>query len=357
MTRLTRSAKARLRSLIALVLVMLAASGCAGASTSRGSSSPPASPDSAILTVLTTRQAMPEVVARGLGQPDKIRFIYAADEFDLGRRLEAGADPDLIVVRTDGPVTPDIIDDAVRPIAVGRIARWSDIRSGYRSLMDRGGDIDIVPVVTDHLGLIVPMHEPDHARSYADLFAASNRGRLELPDNAAMVFQAAAMALGYNAGRPLGARASERVRILLKGRRRWLRGTWQDPAVAGRSFARGEIDATLGTPGDLRRMERSGVRLRLVAPREGTLVSFIGVAIGRHAAHPGAAHAFISRLLQTRTQVAMARATGTLPVCPATASDATRDTAARLVLLEPELVHTDWVQTWYSVKTGLACCL
>jgi spermidine/putrescine-binding protein len=365
MTCLTCSAAARPASWVALVLVILAASGCAGASGSRGTITPEASPESAVLTVLTTRQAMPEVVARGFGGPGEVRLIYAADEFDLGRRLEAGAHPDLIVVRTDGAVAPDIIADAVRPIDAGRIAGWSGIESGYRSLVGPEGGVYLVPVVSEHLGLIVREGKPDHARSYSDLFAASSRGRLELPDNAAVAFQAAAMALGFDAGQALGARASERVRILLKGQRRWLRAAWRDPALAGRSFARGEIDVTLGTQADLRRMERFGVSLRMVVPREGTLVSFVGVAIGRNAAHPDAAYAFISYLLRPRTQVAMALGTRALPVCTAAASLATPGAAARLrsapvgrvVLLEPELAHTDWIQTWYAVKTGLACCL
>jgi ABC-type Fe3+ transport system substrate-binding protein len=323
------------------------------------------------LTVLTTRNAMPTVVAQGFRAHHpgvELRLTYATDEFDLGRRLEAGASPDLVVVRTDSDVAPAVIGDAVRPAEVERIAGWRSIGPVYRSLAGRDGVVHLVPVVAERVGLIVRAGADDHPRSYADLLAPRYRGRLALPDNAAVAFQAAALALGFDAGHELRARESEQVRILLKGHRRWLRAAWREPALAGRLFAGGQIDVTLGTQADLRRMERSGASLRLVAPREGTLVSLLGCGVGRRAAHPDAAYAFISYLLEPRTQVAMALGTGTLPVNAAAVSVAAPRKADRLglgapggagraVLLEPELAHTDWIQTWYAVKTGLACCL
>lgn len=356
---------------LALLLIALMAPGCGAAAERRSAASPLPSPETGALTVLTTRNAMPKVVAQGfrVHHPGvELRLTYATDEFDLGRRLEAGARPDLVVVRSDSDVAPAVIGDAVRPVEVERIAGWRSIEPVYRGLAGRDGVVRLVPVVAEQVGLIVRAGPDDHSRSYADLFAPRFRGRLALPDNAAVAFQAAALALGFDAGQELDARESEQVRILLKGHHRWLHAAWRDPELARRLFAGGQIDVTLGTRADLRRMERSGVRLRLVAPREGTLVSLLGCCVGRRAAHPDAAYAFISYLLEPRTQVAMALGTGTLPVTAAAASVATARAAVRLglgapgrpsraVLLEPELAHTDWVQTWYAVKTGLACCL
>ena len=365
-----RGAK-RLASWIALVLVALTVPGCGGAAERRSGASPLPSPDAGALTVLTTRGALPKTVSQGFRAHYPgvdLRLTCATDEFDLGRRLEAGARPDLIVLRSDGDVSLAVIDEAVRPVEVERVTRWNSIGADYRNLADRDGVIRLVPVAASRLGLIVRAGADDDPRSYADLFTPRYRGRLALPDNAAVAFQAAAMALGFDAERGLGARESEQVRILLKGHHRWLRAAWRDPARAGRLFANGQIDVTPGTQADLRRMERSGVSLRLVAPREGTLVSLLGCAVGRRAAHPDAADAVISYLLEPRTQVAMALGTGMFPVNAAAASVAAPRTAARLgiaapgqagrtLLLEPELAHTDWIQTWYAVKTGLACCL
>jgi spermidine/putrescine-binding protein len=356
---------------VVLVLVALTVAGCGGAAERRSSASPLPSPESGALLVLTTRGAMPQVVARGFRAryPGvELRLTYATNEFDLDRRLEAGARPDLVVVRSDGDVAPAVIGDAVRPVDVERIAGWRSIGPAYRSLAGRAGVIPLVPVAAARLGLIVRAGAGDYPRSYAGLFAARYRGRIALPDNAAVAFQAAALSLGFDAGRELGARESEQVRILLKGHHRWLRASWRDATLAGRLFADGQIDVTLGTQADLRRMERSGVSLRLVAPREGTLVSLLACGMGRRAVHPAAAYTFISYLLEPRAQVALALGTGMFPVNAAAASVAPPRTAARLgvgapgrsgrtLLLEPELAHTDWIQTWYSVKTGLACCL
>jgi len=366
--RAVRCDAARPACWLALILVALTMPGCGGAAERRSDASPSPSPQPGALTVLTTRNAMPRTVAQGFRAQHpgvELRLTYATDEFDLGRRLEAGAHPDLVVVRTDSDVAPAVVDDAVRPVDVERIAGWRSIGPAYRSLAGRDEVVRLVPVVAEQTGLIVRAGLDDQPRSYADLFAPRYQGRLALPDNAAVAFQAAALALGFDAGRELGARESEQVRILLKGHHRWLRAAWRDPALAGRLFANEQIDVTLGTQADLRRMERPGVSLRMVPPREGTLVSLLGCGVGRRAAHPDAAYAFISYLLEPRTQVALALGTGMVPVNAAAASVAAPHAAARLrvgapgrvVLLEPELAHTDWVQTWYSVKTGLACCL
>ena len=362
--------------LIALLLLgvsALAATGCGGRSSpspQATAGSPAAAPGK--LTVLATRGTLPRsVVARFRARFPAVtlRVVVTKNGITAQQLLRSGLSADLIAVRSDDATGELTRSGALQPVATDRIAAWPNLFPAFRDLAGAGRDaVAVVPVGAGEVGIISRAGLRLAPRSFTELFGERFRGRLAFPDNSSIAVQAAALALGYDAGGELSERQWERVRILLKGRRHWFRGFWQDVAAAGRLFADGRIDVTVGTQGEMLRMERAGVDLRFVPAREGSLVWLGGFGISRGAADPEAALAFIEYLLEPRTQAEIAVRGRMLAVSELAVDELSQevvrshglDRPARLanaIPIAPELDHVEWVQTWYAVKTGLTCCL
>jgi spermidine/putrescine-binding protein len=297
-----------------------------------------------------------------------LRVVTVKNAVYAAQRLRGGLRADLIAARSDDNADDLVRERYLQPVDGARLAPWPDVYPVFRDFASSGGRTYLTPVTAGEIGIISRVGSPAAPRSFASLFRSRFKGRLAFPDNAAVAVQAASLALGFDAATKLTERQDERVRILLKGKRHWFRAFWDDPRVAGRLLASGTVDATVGTRAQMMVMERAGANLRFAPAREGQLISMDGFGIASSTSDPAAAYAFLAFLLEPKTQARLVVRTHALAVNRATRTGLPAGVVTRLgldapehfshpVLIAPQLDHVDWIQTWYAVKTGRACCL
>ncbi len=360
-----------LRARAALVGVcVLLCGACATSGRPTGQALPGVAPSSpgardVLVWALPGRSALPLAAALGDTVPTvRVSTVAAAGGEAAAGRLAAGGRPDLIETCTNAGLARLARAGLLQPIDPARIEQWARLYPVLKELpgVVVDGKVYMVPLVADVTGIIYERAgTPAPPRSFTDLFAKRNKGRLGFADDSALATAVAALDLGFADPSRLTAEQVDAVAIYLKRYRKHFRSFWFDPANLAAAFKDGHVRIATGDYATFLELRRRGAPVAFALAREGQPLRACGLVIPKRAGDPGAAYALINALLQPAAQMRLAGGDGRQAVnrdalaasAPSTAADRGFDLLSRLekpVPLLSELDHPDWLQTWYEVK-------
>lgn len=294
----------------------------------------------------------------------RVATVAAAGGEAAAGRLAAGGRPDLIETCTNEGVARLARAGLLQPIDTARIQQWARLYPALKELpgVVVDGRVYMVPLVADVTGIIYnPVRTPAPPRSFRDLFAPRNAGRLGFADDSALATAVAALDLGFADPSRLTADQVDAVAIYLKRYRKQFRSFWLDPANLAVAFKDGHVRVATGDYATFLDLRRRGAPVAFVLAREGQPLRACGLVIPKRAGNPDAAYALINALLLPAAQARLAAGAGRQAAnrdaraasAVSTAADRGIDLLARLqkpVPLLSELDHPEWLQTWYEVK-------
>jgi hypothetical protein len=353
-----------------LVIIIGAHNGREVSSASDGrevsSASAPADSSRSALTLLTTDTRLYRTLTDRLkteGACPKVTVRAVEGTAGLAAALAASPAPDLVLTDV-GQLEAVARVGALSPLPPASRARLPHDAS-WRSL-DAGGDEDAggtaLLIAARPVGLIFDARRSPAPRAgYAELFSADNTGKVALPNDAAAVVEAAAIAAGASRPPHLSAADLTAAAIVIQahGGRQYA-GFFSTPQELAALFRRGATLA-LGTPEQADFLRDSGIGAGFVLPKDRQLVRMACLAVTSSCLDPDGATRLAAALLSRRTQSVLARDTLLVPAAAvgSTSSGASESEASlktmdirHPVALLSAVDRPWWQAVWYKIKAG-----
>jgi hypothetical protein len=328
--------------------------------------STPADSSRSILTLVTTEKRLYRTLTDTLGTQDtwpKITVRAVEGATGLASALAASPAPDLVLtdvgkleaVAHVGVLSP--LPSALRARLV-HDASWRPLNAAGDE--DAGGTALLVAV--QPVGLIFDARRiPAPQADYAELFSAGNTGKVALPNDAAAVVEAAAIAAGASRPPHLSADDLTAAAIVMQAHRgRQYAGFFSTPRELAALFRRG-ASLALGTPEQAEYLRDSGVEAGFVLPRNRQLVRMVSLAVTSSCVDTDGATRLAAALLSRSTQSVLARDTLLVPAS-AVGSNSSGASDNEVSLKTTDIGHPVallsadgrpwWQAVWYKIKAG-----
>ncbi len=312
------------------------------------------------------------IAAAGFDQPGRCPLPiamkvqpYAFGE-DVLVDLSAGRRADIVEVCSNETAERLARQGLLQPLDTSRIAQWDRVYPVLKDLpgVIVDGKVYMVPLTASVTGIVYdPAETARPPDSFGDLFSARYKGRLGFPDDAALAFQIAALALGLPDPEVLTAEQAVAVKVHLRHYEEHYRSFWHDLDNLASAFRTGRVVIAAGDRRTASELERRGAPVAFALAAEGQPLAACGLAITTQARDLEAAYALIDYCLRPATQALLATSSGDMaanrdaatlvkPVDRARLGLADLEHLSRPVARVPELEHIDWIQAWYEVKKG-----
>jgi ABC-type Fe3+ transport system substrate-binding protein len=331
------------------------------------SASAPADSSRSVLTLLTTEPRIYRTLGATLateGACPEVAVRTVEGTAALAAALAASPAPDLVltdigkleVVARAGVLSP--LPPALRA-RLPHDAPWRPLNVGG----DEDGGGAALLIAARPVGLIFDTRRTSAPRAgYAELFSADTPGKVALPNDAAAVVEAAAIAAGASRPPHLSAADLTAAAIVMQARGgRQYAGFFSTPRELAALFKRGATLA-LGTPEQAEYLRKNGVWAGFVLPKDRQLVRMACVAVTTSCLDPDGAGRLAAALLSPRTQSVLARSTLFVPaVAVGSASSGASEGEVALKTGEDvshpvAVLSADdrpwWQAVWYKIKAG-----
>lgn len=223
---------------------------------------------------------MAQYQAKHGGLPD---YTIFGEEEEALQKLRAGFRPD-----TAAPCSysvPRWRDAGVlAPIDVGRLTNWPDLVPALKDMrgMNTEEGVFFVPIdwgnssVLYRADLVDPAYQTDH--TWKILWDERYAGRLGMFDSIDGAVAVAGLVAGFrDAAYAMNDEQLKVARDLLAQQRPLLRFYWTDVTAVDQGLASGELVATYGWNGSLKRVRDQGLDVRMMTPKEGILTWVCGL--------------------------------------------------------------------------------
>ncbi|MEZ5077640.1 MAG: extracellular solute-binding protein [Solirubrobacterales bacterium] len=279
---------------------------------------------------------------------------------EAAAKLAGGFSADVVEVCLD-EATPLLDRGLLRPLDTEAVTEWDEIAfHEAEGVRDEGGAI-MAPLSAGPHGVIYNTEEIDGGiDSYADLYDPAYEGRTAIEgDYALPPVAVSALATGVTDPMNMDAGTLAQVGDYMDENRAQFRALWGSDSDLVNLYKSGEVVISDGNSGLAARIEKAGVPIEWVAPKEGTLSWVCGFGITSKADNLDAAYRLINWQASPEAQ-AIRGESGYVVTNPAAVpliDKANRATADPSSLDDaiPETyppIYDDWVRTFEAFRAG-----
>lgn len=265
---------------------------------------------SGVLRLLANDDAFEEgFIAGFMGRYPRLELVATPLENgdEASAKLQAGFPADVVNSCVDVNTVELVQGGLLRPIDTARIVNWEALFPAFKQLpgVSWEGRVYLIPVDAGTAGIMYNADEvappPD---SWGDLFDPKYAGRAALEDLSVTAIDIGALAAGYRDPQELTPDQLEEVtEYLIEHNRQFRTIYYRAESSLHPLFASGEIVISSGYPGSALIMQRRGLNVRFVAPKEGQLLWACGYGISTNARNIEAAYAFLNYVTEVEPQL------------------------------------------------------
>jgi spermidine/putrescine-binding protein len=353
---------------VAAGLLLLAAAGCGGSSSTGGSIATSPAQVSGQLKVYAYEDGFtPGYVKSFKAEYPKVQLqtqAFGSSTSALTKLRTGAVSPDVINTCVDENAAEEVKLGVFQPLDISKIPNWKYIDPELKKLpgVMSGGKVYVVPVDAGDGGIQYdPRHVHPAPTSWKDLFDPRYAGEASLEDNPVTAIDAGALALGIEDPLHMDDAQLQQVKQFLIAHRSQFRTWWESDTDEEQLYKTGEIWISSGYRDNSFQVQKNGVPNRFVLPTEGQLEWTCGYGISAHAHNLPAAYAMINWYASVAAEtyeaetwhyrIANTKARAELPKSVLVASGNNQKLTHPIPASEPTN-YTEWVQVWQDVKSG-----
>jgi spermidine/putrescine-binding protein len=286
---------------VAAGLLLLAAAGCGGSSSTGGSIATSPAQVSGQLKVYAYEDGFtPGYVKSFKAEYPKVQLqtqAFGSSTSALTKLRTGAVSPDVINTCVDENAAEEVKLGVFQPLDISKIPNWKYIDPELKKLpgVMSGGKVYVVPVDAGDGGIQYdPRHVHPAPTSWKDLFDPRYAGEASLEDNPVTAIDAGALALGIEDPLHMDDAQLQQVKQFLIAHRSQFRTWWESDTDEEQLYKTGEIWISSGYRDNSFQVQKNGVPNRFVLPTEGQLEWTCGYGISAHAHNLPAAYAMIN---------------------------------------------------------------
>ena len=295
-----------------------------------------------------------------------------AAAFDSGdaaiAKMRAGFDADVLNMCVEENAERLVQLGLVQPIDTSRIKYWDNIFPAFKDLPGvtmPDGKHYMVPVDAGTTGLVYNSDKISPAPTkFADIFDPKYAGKAAMIDYPVTAIQVGALALGYEDPTNLTDEQLENIKNLYidAKKRGQFRTFWQSWSDIANLLKTGEIEISMGYPGNSLEIQREGYPIEYKLAEEGQLLWTCGYGITKTCKNLDAAYALINYYLSPEAEAFEAKTWNYMVtneealkvVDPKVREEARLDMAYDLgnarPAAPPAQSYEKWVRIWQEIK-------
>ena len=295
-----------------------------------------------------------------------------AAAFDSGdaaiAKMRAGFDADVLNMCVEENAERLVQLGLVQPIDTSRIKYWDNIFPAFKDLPGvtmPDGKHYMVPVDAGTTGLVYNSDKISPAPTkFADIFDPKYAGRAAMIDYPVTAIQVGALALGYEDPTNLTDEQLENIKNLYidAKKRGQFRTFWQSWSDIANLLKTGEVEISMGYPGNSLEIQREGYPIEYKLAEEGQLLWTCGYGITKTCKNLDAAYALINYYLSPEAEAFEAKTWNYMVtneealkvVDPKVREEARLDMAYDLgnarPAAPPAQSYEKWVRIWQEIK-------
>jgi len=295
-----------------------------------------------------------------------------AAAFDSGdaaiAKMRAGFDADVLNMCVEENAERLVQLGLVQPIDTSRIKYWDNIFPAFKDLPGvtmPDGKHYMVPVDAGTTGLVYNSDKISPAPTkFADIFDPKYAGKAAMIDYPVTAIQVGALALGYEDPTNLTDEQLENIKNLYidAKKRGQFRTFWQSWSDIANLLKTGEIEISMGYPGNSLEIQREGYPIEYKLAEEGQLLWTCGYGITKTCKNLDAAYALINYYLSPEAEAFEAKTWNYMVtneealkvVDPKVREEARLDMAYDLGNARPAAPpaqgYEKWVRIWQEIK-------
>jgi spermidine/putrescine transport system substrate-binding protein len=295
-----------------------------------------------------------------------------AAAFDSGdaaiAKMRAGFDADVLNMCVEENAERLVQLGLVQPIDTSRIKYWDNIFPAFKDLPGvtmPDGKHYMVPVDAGTTGLVYNSDKISPAPTkFADIFDPKYAGKAAMIDYPVTAIQVGALALGYEDPTNLTDEQLENIKNLYidAKKRGQFRTFWQSWSDIANLLKTGEVEISMGYPGNSLEIQREGYPIEYKLAEEGQLLWTCGYGITKTCKNLDAAYALINYYLSPEAEAFEAKTWNYMVtneealkvVDPKVREEARLDMAYDLGNARPAAPpaqgYEKWVRIWQEIK-------
>jgi len=295
-----------------------------------------------------------------------------AAAFDSGdaaiAKMRAGFDADVLNMCVEENAERLVQLGLVQPIDTSRIKYWDNIFPAFKDLPGvtmPDGKHYMVPVDAGTTGLVYNSDKISPAPTkFADIFDPKYAGKAAMIDYPVTAIQVGALALGYEDPTNLTDEQLENIKNLYidAKKRGQFRTFWQSWSDIANLLKTGEVEISMGYPGNSLEIQREGYPIEYKLAEEGQLLWTCGYGITKTCKNLDAAYALINYYLSPEAEAFEAKTWNYMVtneealkvVDPKVREEARLDMAYDLgnarPAAPPAQSYEKWVRIWQEIK-------